>query len=392
MISSRIRKKRSNSAGLSEPPIFVIGYMHSGTTLLINILKSHSTVFSGNRETKYFMHLPMIRKTFPNLKDDKVLRNFVYYVIAVVKTGFSKNDLNKKGKVKFELAWFGGDEKRLEALMEDARKNRNHESMFALVSDHMTQATGKKRWVEKTPTHIFHLDEIIETIPDALFVEIVRDPRDVLASKKTRRQTVWSSEKYAGQREKKNLEKAFDPVWDSLSWRSAIRAGQIAREKYPDKIFSIRYEDLTRNPEEAVKKICSFLKMDFEPQMLDVSTRNSAVEEKSENAQKGVVTTSVGRWRTVLSAAEAAVIQGKTGKEMDSLGYERAEISFRDKTLAPFIFLKSSFEFVQRSYRRWRFGGWLYFQNVLANYWQKGRLLVFHAGKNSETKLKGKQA
>lgn len=372
-----LKKIQDYSAERSKAPIFVVGYMHSGTTLLINILKNHTSVFSGNRETKYFMHLPMIRKTFPKLEDDKTLQDFVFYVIAVVKTGFSRNKLKAGDKARFNLAWLGDDQKRLDALLADAKENRNHETMFALVSDHLTRAMGKTRWVEKTPTHIFHIDEIVETVPNALFVEIVRDVRDVLASKKTRRTEVWQSEKYAGNRQRKHLEKAFDPFWDSLSWLTAVRAGQTARKKYTDKIYSVKYEDLVKQPEQEIRKICSFLGMNFEPEMLNVSTQNSAAGDENIKKQTGIVTTSIGRWKSVLTPAETAVIQWRSGREMNSAGYEISAIPFYQKARILFALTKSSLEFFQRLYRRWRFGGWLYFQNILESYLKKIRLLWF---------------
>ncbi len=379
-MNQQIKRIPNYSAELSQPPIFVVGYMHSGTSLFINILKNHSLIFSGNRETKYFMHLGMIKKTFPDLKNDDVLRNFVFYVIALVKTGFAKNKLDPKNNARFDLKWLGDDEKRLEVLLEDAKSNRNHETMFTLVSNHMAQAMGKKRWVEKTPTHIFHIDEIAKAVPDAIFVEVVRDPRDILASKKTRRLDVWTSEKYAAEdRERKNLEKAFDPFWDSLSWKSAIRAGQSAREKYTDRIYSVAYENLVTDPENQIRKVCSFLNLEFEPEMLNITTLNSAESLSNDNNDRGIVTTSVGRWKKILTPAETAVCQWQVGMEMKLLKYQRAEIPFKNKVQTPFLLIKSLFEFFQRSYRRWRFGGSLYLQSIFTNYWKKAKLMLFHS-------------
>ncbi|MEZ5428782.1 MAG: sulfotransferase [Pyrinomonadaceae bacterium] len=365
------------SGKLPSPPVFVVGYMHSGTTLLINILKSQSSVFSGNRETKYFMHLPMIRKVYSDLENDEVLKNFVFYAIKIVKTGFNKTEMNVKVPAEFNVQWFGDDEKRLEVLMKDAKLNRDHGAIFNLVSNHMAQSMGKSRWVEKTPTHIFHIDEMLKSVPDALFVEIVRDPRDVLASKKTRRLGVWESEKYAGDRLKKHREKAFDPLWDSLSWKSAIHAGRKARDKYPEKIILIRYEDLAENPEQKVREICDFLKMEFEPEMLNITTRNSAEDDAEDVGQTGIQTNSIGRWHKTLRSPEVGVCQWQVGEDMSDLGYSLVSISRKDKVKMPFVLAGGLFEFVRASYRRLRLGGWLYFQNVLVNYWKRVRILLF---------------
>jgi hypothetical protein len=374
--TSQIEKRHGYTSRVLLPPVFVVGYMHSGTTLLINILRNNSTVFSGNRETKYFMHLPLIKRTFPDLSDDQVLRNFVFYVIAVVKIGYSRANLEPEGNSAFNLAWFGGEQKYFDVLLSEAKRYRNHETMFALVSDHMTRAMSKRRWVEKTPTHIFHIDEIAKTIPDALFVEIKRDVRDVLASKKTRRMEVWNSEKYVRNRSRKNLEKAFDPFWDALSWQTAVRAGDAARKKYPKHFYSVRYEDLVTNPEAETRKICEFLKMGFEREMLDIKTQNGAVSDHAGTKTTGIVTTSVGRWKSVLSPSEIAVIQWRTASQLEKANYEIKRSSILDTSKIPFVLMKSSFEFFERLYHRWHLGGWLYLQNIFSNYLKRIRLLI----------------
>src|SRR5690606_25266583 len=114
----------------------------------------------------------------------------------------------------------------------------------------------------KTPNHIHYLDAILRTCPSAKIMEIVRDPRDVLASKKTRRETVWTTDRYRPEeRERKHLEKAYDPLWDAISWRSAIQAGNRTYRTHPEQIQRIRYEDLVAQPKQVVRQICEFLEI-----------------------------------------------------------------------------------------------------------------------------------
>ena len=73
---------------LSNRPIFVIGHMHSGTTLLLNILKKNSRVFSSEGETKFFDFGIMIHRSYPSLDNDEVLREFVGFVVHIITRGF----------------------------------------------------------------------------------------------------------------------------------------------------------------------------------------------------------------------------------------------------------------------------------------------------------------
>jgi hypothetical protein len=244
-----------------------------------------------------------------------------------------------------------------------------------VVFDYCAESEGKLRWLEKTPTHIFHIDEIVRSVPDARFVEIVRDPRDVLASKKTRRMTVWTSGRYtAAQRPFKHLEKAYDPLWDALAWKAAIRAGQEAALHYASQVFRVRYEDLVQDPERHVHSICEFLGLPFEPGMLDISYRNAADWQDSKNA--GITAASVGRWQNVLGPAEVAVCQLATRSEMKALEYDPMEIPRQKSLKVPLYLARSSGEFGLRLYRKWRLAGSRYLVNVVINYWKRLLKLV----------------
>lgn len=351
-------------------PIFVVGYMHSGTTLLRNILQRNTAVFSGGGETKYFDYLPIFRRTYPNLGDDLVLQNFIIFVVGIVKNGYK---FRSGGRDRFKSTDISNED--LDALLTRARRNREHGAVFRAVFDHLAQMAGKTQWLEKTPTHVFHVDRIVRSIPNARFVEIVRDPRDILASKKTRRLTVWKTDRYKPEQKLiKHQEKAYDPFWDSLAWKSAIRAGWSAREKYPDRVLSIRYEDLVSDVEAKVLEICDFLKLEFQSEMLNVSPGIPAEWGRRRNS--GVHADSIGRWQRVLKPAEVALCQWLVKGEMHRLGYSRAPSAFVDQAKIPFLILKSIFEFFQRLFRRWRLGGFSYFVNVLINYCKRFRTLV----------------
>lgn len=71
-MTSRQDLSLSSTAAL-DPPIFVVGYMHSGTTLLLNILSTHPAVFSCKGESKWFELLPIVRSEFSSLENEQTL-------------------------------------------------------------------------------------------------------------------------------------------------------------------------------------------------------------------------------------------------------------------------------------------------------------------------------
>lgn len=52
-------------------------------------------------------------------------------------------------------------------------------------------------------------------------------------------------------------------------WNRAIQIISELYKKNPDKTLVVSYEDLVKEPESLLRKICAFLQIDFEPQMLE---------------------------------------------------------------------------------------------------------------------------
>ena len=360
------------SDAFTPAPVFVVGYMHSGTTLMYKILGRSSTLFTSKGESKYFELMPMLRRRFPDLSSDDALRGLVEYTLRDLLDGFVMSDLvhgQRDGAP--AAAALASD---VDLLLEQARANRDYGAVFRIVFDHLAKRAGKPRWMEKTPTHVFHIDKILEAVPTARFIEITRDPRDVLASKKTRTADVSTSKRYSDdERARKRLEKAFDPLWDALSWKSAVAAGRRARTKYPDRVFHVLYEDLVTAPEQTVRELCAFLGLDFEPTMIDVPGGNAA---DFSGRKEGIYASSLKRWQKALTPAEVALSQSVLKRELGELGYDAEPIAIRARVEAIWLLLKALEALVSRIVRRWRMGGSSYLRNVLRDYGERLAVLV----------------
>lgn len=340
----------------------------------MRIIARHPSFFSSRGETKFFDSLPMLQTKFPDLHHDQELRRCITFIAGMIHSGGTIGyDLSRRG-IWTREAYPRADEL-LENLLPLAKQNRDLGSLFRLVFDGMARNAGCSAWLEKTPTHIYHTNTILAAIPDALFVEIVRDPRDILASKKRRLQDVWHSQRYSPERRPlKHLEKAYDPFWDALAWKSAIRAPSRTHQQCPTQILRIRYEDLVHNAEAEVGRVCDFLEINYEPVMLDVSYRISADLERTGHYQ-GISSDAVGRWQNALSTPELAVAQHVAGVELTDLGYEPATIPLSAHLAIPLLLLRSQLDLLQRLYRKGRLAGPGYLRNVLINYLKRFRQL-----------------
>lgn len=340
----------------TDHPIFVVGYMHSGTTLLRAILGAADGVLCIPGETRFFEHKASFRKRYADLSDPQTRTQFLTYMIELL--GPEKS---------------GSSVDHMDASMLPMAAREAPGTAFRHAMDAAASLTGHSRWLEKTPSHLFYIKDILEAIPDACIIEIVRDPRDVLASKKTRRETVWTTERYAAdERPRKHLEKAYDACWDTFSWKAAVQAGTKAQASYPNRLRRVRYEDLVSNPASEVQTICDFLDLPFHPAMLKTQWRNAA---GAVGRTEGIQADAVGRWSRVLKPAEVFVCQWLARDVMEDLGYEPATQIPKDLVAVPGLLVRSVGEFLLRLYRRWRQGGMAYLMHVVQGYLRKVQML-----------------
>lgn len=182
---------------------------------------------------------------------------------------------------------------------------------FAVTSPFAAYASGqgKARWGDKTPAYLWHLDEPAEIWPDARFLVLVRDGRDVALSV---------------------IPLPFGPnnVWAAArSWARAVRLGRDAERRYPGRVQALRYEDLVERPHEEVPQVCEFLGIGYDPDMLAVERTDTGkvLEDQSgwfTSIWAGINTTAVGKWRRELTPRQQQVFERVAGRELAELGYE----------------------------------------------------------------------
>jgi hypothetical protein len=107
---------------------------------------------------------------------------------------------------------------------------------------------GKRFLVNKTPTDAFVADRICECWPDARFIYLLRHPGSIARSR-------------ADARPQDSEEQNVAVV------RRYADALERARQTWPGLV--VRYEDMTADPEAQLRRICTYLEVGFEPQMLE---------------------------------------------------------------------------------------------------------------------------
>jgi hypothetical protein len=171
---------------------------------------------------------------------------------------------------------------------------------------------GKPRYGDKTPTHVLYLRRLARTFPEARFVHLIRDGRDVALS---------------------YLDAGWGPstVDDAaIEWRRRVAAGRRAgRRLGPERYEEVRYEDLIADPESAVTRLCRFVDLPWDERMLRYRERADEVIgatrfPEAHQRLRLPPTAGLRDWRHQMDPADVARFEAIAGSLLKELGYEVA--------------------------------------------------------------------
>ncbi len=178
---------------------------------------------------------------------------------------------------------------------------------------------GKTRWVEKSVIHTFMVPKLLAARPRARLVLMVRDGRDVVASMKTR--------KYA-----------FTGLDDLIASWTLANAVMLEFRDRPGTIL-VRYEDLVRQPEVTLRRICDTLGEAFAPEMMrpesgwiewngfQATDEVGVLGDRSSHGRLRAwqinqpLFDGTGRWRTELDAGEKLRVKELAQSQLVAFGY-----------------------------------------------------------------------
>jgi len=175
------------------------------------------------------------------------------------------------------------------------------------------QSRNKKRYGDKTPRYIENLPLLARLWPEARFVHLVRDGREVALS-------------YA--------DVPFGPntvAKAAALWRERVDLGmKQGRPLGSERYLELRYERLLENPREEIEGLCTFLDLDFDPAMLDHSEQaRSEVLDRARLYNPNVTRsiTKTRAWDEQMPRSQVEVFEAIAGDTLSELGYERLFIA-----------------------------------------------------------------
>ncbi len=272
-------------------PIFIIGTERSGTNLLRLILNSHSAIAVP--------HPPHIMKLFGPLE--------LLYGSLSLEGNFRRLVEDVCHMVELHTyPWeFRPDREQVVQLA----RARNLLAVYFQLYDQYLNHSGKLRWACKSTFMIEYVAEILRYHPDARFIFMVRDGRDVAVSAK---QSIFNH---------------FHVYYSARRWQREQRVGlDWLATLPPEQIMLLKYEELTADPAAVVRRLCEFLDEPFEEEMLEYHRSSEARKSGSlsiswKNTSRPVLKGNNEKFRQQLSEQEVRQIEAIAHAELRELGY-----------------------------------------------------------------------
>lgn len=287
-----------------NPYIFVVGCPRSGTTLLQRMLDHHPRLAVAN-DTHFIPHGLEDRtgRVDPPLTAEAVERVRTYR--------------------RFHRLGLGD-----EAVAAAAARARTYSAFVRGLYDELARMHGKPLAGEKTPSYVRRLPLLHGLFPDARFLHIIRDGRDVALSA-----LEWATEtKGPG----KLLLWREEPVGVcALWWRRHVQTGRDDGARIgPTGYFEVRYERIVAHPERELRRIATLIDLDYAPQMaaFHVGKTRSNPRRSAKSAWLPP-TPGLRDWRTSMAERDVTLFEALAGDLLDELGYPRAAPSIPKREL-----------------------------------------------------------
>ncbi len=286
---------KSASSEALESPVFVVGPLRSGTTMLRLIMSRHSRMhFFGEFEGAVSQ---AVGDTWPSLES--------YHRFVQIDRQTSNYQFHVDPSLGYE----------------------------ALVKSFLAQMH------ERDPQPIIgasvhsRIDLLPKLWPNARFIHLLRDPRDVARSCIG---MGWVGNVHEGAQYWINAEQCWDRAVTQIR---------------PDQWIEVRYEELVTEPEKETARLCAFLGLEFEDAMLDLEQSSTYSRPSGKYANQ---------WRTKLSSRERLWVEYQARELMTQRDYpitiaDKQSLSAWDKCS---LKLHSRLGRIRFNIAQWGFWNW----------------------------------
>ncbi len=279
-------------------PIFMIGTQRSGSNLLRLMLNQLSEIASPH-PPHILQRLQPLLSHYGDLNEAEHFHTLTEDVCRLV-------ELNP-------VAWDGVVLNRDEVLSR-CREN----SLVALhgaVYDLCAEAWGAHTWCCKSLANIDYVEEIERYFDNPRYIFLYRDGRDVALS---------FQKAVVGEKHIYHIARG----WAKTQERALTLMDQIG----PGRLIMVSYEELTSAPEATTRRLCEFLGVAYNDNMLefhvsDEAKRAAVSSSLWDKVTQPVMTNNSRKFLRESSETEIRIFESVAGHVLDRLGYERVHVA-----------------------------------------------------------------
>jgi LPS sulfotransferase NodH len=273
-------------------PVFVMGCHRSGTNLL------YDTLLSAGGFALYRGYTPVYKMLIPKFGSLANRKSR----IRLIETWLHSKGYRRSGLKGREIK---------AKLLDECRTGGD---FIRIILSEVSRIQNVQRWAVYDPDNVLYIPQVKADIPEALFVHIIRDGRDIALSLKKMegfKPLPW------------NVAWSRDLLPTAAYWQWMVRTGQAHGRKIPEDYIEIRYEDLVSKPHETLGTLGQFLDHDLDYDRIQttglgrIRETNSSFREEAAHSQ----IKPMERWKERLSAEQVASLEALVGDCLEDFGY-----------------------------------------------------------------------
>ncbi|NVK04816.1 MAG: sulfotransferase [Flavobacteriia bacterium] len=277
---------------MSKGPYYIIGSERSGTNLLQNLLAKHSEL-AGPKSPHLFNTLYGHQRYYGNLQEKA-----------------NKVELAKDFRTLFSHPFTNWKESHL--LKIDDIASEGSDFIFTRLVhqfySHFTREEGKSTYVSKELNADIAFHDILAVQPNAKFIHLVRNPYEQVAS--WMRTPLFHSHP--------------EPV--IKDWVKKQNEILELKNRYPEKVYTVKYEDIVSNTQLAISELLNFMDLVVEEQCFQTNQKKSGEEWNKlwENLSKPI-SNDLNKAAETLTNDEIGLITSHAKSILSELNYNRIE-------------------------------------------------------------------
>ncbi|QSP93526.1 sulfotransferase [Marinobacter salinisoli] len=282
---------------MESKQLFILGAPRSGTTFLASILAdtSFGSPIETHFITKYFKKLERYGELCERSNFKKLIKDI----------------LAERPIQQWKLALD------IDQFFDDLSPDYSYATIVHALMTRFRLADPDASWGDKTPHYLGDVEILLELFPNARFIYIVRDGRDValsLLKKPWGPNNVVSCAEY----------------WKILNSKE-LELSEIAKKS---NLFSLTYEELLNNPTELIREIYQYLGEELPKSRIIKVQKNTKIGNKE-------------KWRTELTIDQIRQFEAIAGNKLMELGYPVLTSSPKISLMERFYF--KTHEFISKN-------------------------------------------